>query len=245
VTRSPSRTIFTLRALRRGSLAIAALIVPAALHAQAATVSRDVNLRSAPSTANPPIELLHPGATLTLLTAAAQSGYYHVKVIADGNDGWVWSRNVAVAHGSATDSSAQCDASLWAHVYNADRLIVHAQCIAITGTIVDATNGKQHDGVRHEKDGDTHGWLKLDASFDTLINNGNRSKEGSNLVFEIVCRFHVTQNDAKAACPASYHTSVTLPPVGSHVRMVGSYVMDNNHDKWMEIHPVTSITVIP
>jgi hypothetical protein len=242
---STPRAAAVSRTLHRLSLATVVLILPTALRAQQATVSRDVNLRSAPSTANSPIELLHPGATLTLLTAAAQSGYYHVKVIADGNEGWVWSRNVAVAHGAAPDTAAQCDASLWMHVYNAERLIVHAQCIAITGTIVDATNGKQHDGVRHEKDGDTHGWLKLDAPFDTLINDGNRSKEGSNLVFEIVCRFHVTQTDAEPACPASYHTTVTLPPVGSHVRMVGSYVMDNNHDKWMEIHPVTSITVIP
>jgi len=30
------------------------------------------------------------------------------------------------------------------------------------GTIVDATNGGKPDGVRHEADGDTHGWLKVD-----------------------------------------------------------------------------------
>jgi hypothetical protein len=38
----------------------------------------------------------------------------------------------------------------------------------VTGTIVDATNGKQTDGVRHEKDGDTHGWLEVDSGFETL-----------------------------------------------------------------------------
>jgi hypothetical protein len=42
------------------------------------------------------------------------------------------------------------------------------------------------------------------------------------------------------------HTDkVTLPSVGSHVRIVGTYVQDTFHAKWMEIHPVTSITVIP
>ena len=71
------------------------------------------------------------------------------------------------------------------------------------------------------------------------------SDEDGNLVFEIVCKFHVTQADAKAACPLSYHTPVQLAPVGSHVRVVGSYVQETNHAKWMEIHPVTSIVVIP
>jgi hypothetical protein len=33
--------------------------------------------------------------------------------------------------------------------------------------------------------------------------------------------------------------------VGSHVRIVGTYVYDTFHAKWMKIHHVTSITVIP
>jgi hypothetical protein len=109
---------------------------------------------------------------------------------------------------------------------------------------VDATGGKQPDGVRHEKDGDTHGWLKPDTEFQNLVNAGNVSDEGGNLVFEIVCRFPVTQADAKAACQG-YTDHVTIPSVGSHVRIVGSYVQDTFHAKWMEIHPVTSITAIP
>jgi hypothetical protein len=48
-------------------------------------------------------------------------------------------------------------------------------CIAVTGTIVDATNDKKADGVRHEADGDTHGWLKLDPGFEDLLNPGNDS----------------------------------------------------------------------
>jgi hypothetical protein len=71
------------------------------------------------------------------------------------------------------------------------------------------------------------------------------SNEGGNLVFEIVCKFHVTQADAKVACPVTYNSPVQIPPVGSRVRIVGTYVQDTNHARWMEIHPVTSITVIP
>ena len=114
----------------------------------------------------------------------------------------------------------------------------------MTGTIVDATGGKEPDGVRHEKDGDTHGWLKPDPEFQNLVNAGNISDEGGNLVFEIVCRFPVSQVDAKAACQG-YTDRVTLLPVGSHVRILGTYVQDTFHAQWMEIHPVTSITLVP
>jgi len=113
----------------------------------------------------------------------------------------------------------------------------------VTGTIVDATNGKEPDGVRHEKDGDTHGWLKLDPGFEDLLNAGNLNNEGGNLVFEIVCKFKVTQEDAKPACN-NFSSSIDIPPVGSHVQIVGSYVRDTNHAQWMEIHPVSSIKVI-
>jgi uncharacterized protein YraI len=43
------------------------LACPSCLMAQQATVKRNVNLRSDPSTVNPPIELLRGGATLTIL----------------------------------------------------------------------------------------------------------------------------------------------------------------------------------
>jgi len=142
----------------------------------------------------------------------------------------------------ATDPG--CDPSLWTHVYRPQRLIVKQTCIAVTGIIVDATAGKRHDGVRHEADGDTHGWLRPDPQFANLLNAGNRSTEGGNLVFEIVCKFPVKRKDAKGAC-RGYRSRIAIPPVGSHVRITGTYVQDTSHAQWMEVHPVTSITVVP
>lgn len=142
-------------------------------------------------------------------------------------------------------SPPSCDATLWDHVYNPSRLVVQEDCVTVTGTIVDATaNQPTHhqDGVRHEPDGDTHGWLKLDPGQEKFLNAGNRSNEGGNLVFEIICKFPVTQADAKAAC-RGFAGSVNLPPVGSHVAITGTWVLDTNHAKWFEIHPVTSIVV--
>ncbi len=139
-------------------------------------------------------------------------------------------------------AQAQCDPALWKHVYNPKRLIVKAACVTVSGTIVDATHGKRRDGVRHEADGDTHGWLRLDPGQQKYLNRGNRKAEGGNLVFEVVCKFAVTQADAKAACKG-YRSPIVIPPVGSHVEITGSWVQDMNHARWFEIHPVSSIRV--
>ena len=147
---------------------------------------------------------------------------------------------------SASGQSPTCDETLWNHVYNPSRLVVQEKCVIVTGTIVDATaNQSTHhkDGVRHEADGDTHGWLKLDPGQEKFLNSGNKTNEGGNLVFEIVCMFPVSQTDAKAACKG-FHTGVMVPPVGSHVAITGIWVQDMEHAQWFEIHPVTSIVVM-
>lgn len=136
-----------------------------------------------------------------------------------------------------------CDMVLWQHVYKPSRLTVHKACASATGTFVDATAGKRKDGVRHEADGDCHGWLKLDPGQEQFLNAGNANNEDGNLVFEIVCMFRVRQADAVQACK-NYRNQIELPPIGSHVRVTGSWVMDDNHAHWNEIHPVSSIEVL-
>jgi uncharacterized protein YgiM (DUF1202 family) len=218
--------------------------------AQNTTVLHQVYLRADPSTSNAPVGTLRKGQKVTLIEPTPTEGFFHVKT-GKGKEGWVGTTYIAAGatqpttEAAAPTSAKGCDATLWDHVYNPQRLTVKQKCISVTGTIVDATNGKRSDGMRKEADGDTHGWLKVDPQFKKLLNAGNMSNEGGNLVFEIVCKFSVSQADAKASCPASYHTPVTLPAVGSHVRIVGSYIQETNHAKWMEIHPVSSITVVP
>lgn len=235
---------------------LAFAILPTQLLAQQATVKRNAILRSDSSTTSQVLEHLKSGATVILLDTTKQNGFYHIKA-EDGQEGWAWARNIDVqgeaptmpvtpsTTPSTSGNAAPCDDSLWDHVYNPQRLIVKQKCVAVTGTLVDASNGKHSDGVRHEADGDTHGWLNVDPEFKNLLNAGNLSNEGGNLVFEVVCKFPATQADAVASCPSTYKSPVGIPSVGSHVRIVGSYVQDTNHAKWMEIHPVTSITVVP
>ena len=230
-----------------------ALVCSAPGRAQQATVTHNAILRCDPLAKSPVVEDLPAGARLTLVDAGPDSGYYHVRT-EDDQVGWAFSKYVNInteappnqppstANNPPTDTT--CDAGLNAHVYHPQRLIVRQGCIAVGGIIVDATNGGQKDGVRHEKDGDSHGWLKVDPEFQSLLNSGNANYEGGNLVFEIICRYPVTQTDARAACQG-YADHVTLPPVNSHVRIVGRFGQDTFHGQWDEIHPVTSITVIP
>jgi len=232
------------------ALILAAVGATAAL-AQNATIKGDAALRRDASGRSNTIDHLESGERVVLVEPSQQSGYYHVRTEED-EIGWVSSKFISISgSGKAVaptltnaPSGSQCDASLWDHVYHPQRLIVQQPCMTVTGMIVDATDGKQSDGVRHEGDGDTHGWLKLDAGEENLLNAGNMSDEGGNLVFEIICKFTVKQADAKAACQG-FKDQVTLPPVGSHVRITGTYVQDTFHAQWMEIHPVTSITLVP
>ena len=196
--------------LRRISICLLFLLVcPLSVRAQQATINRNVILRRDPSTASPALEHLPKGARVTLVDQNPDSGFYHVRT-EDDQVGWVFSRALTISQAPPTPApptptptppvDTNCDATLQSHVYHPARLIVKQQCIAVTGTFVDATAGKKPDGVRHEKDGDTHGWLKLDSEFQDLVNAGNISAEGGNLVFEIVCKYPVTQTDAEAAC---------------------------------------------
>jgi hypothetical protein len=256
------------RTLRLVLVAVAVLLWTTVASAQTAAVTHNVNLRADASTGQPPIRLLTPSEPpLTVLDPTPNVGYLHVRT-ANNEDGWVWARNVHVSAnarppapapslpppsgivspgpgvpGSATVTG--CGDGLWRHVYNPKRLLVKQDCITVTGVIVDATatqSRHQSDGVRHEGDGDTHGWLKVDPQFASLLNAGNASDEGGNLVFELVCHYTVKQTDAKAAC-VGFKDHTKIPPVGTHVAISGTFAQDTNHSKWNEIHPVSSITV--
>jgi hypothetical protein len=225
------------------------ILLSSSVWAQQAAAKRNLVVRRDPSKSSPALDHVAKDDRVTLLSGSAENGYYHVQT-EDDVIGWVLATGITVSPSPGTAPTppqqpplnGQCDSALWSHVYHPARLIVHQQCISVTGTFVDATNGKEPDGVRHEADGDTHGWLKVDPPYQGLLNAGNDSNEGGNLVFEIVCKYPVTQADAKAAC-AHYQNKVSLPPLGSHVRVVGVYVQDTFHAQWMEVHPVTSIEI--
>jgi hypothetical protein len=106
-------------------------------------------------------------------------------------------------------------------------------CKTVAGTVT---------SVRSEPDGDVHVLLALPSRRSNLLNSGNVTDTHGDLVTEIICVGTVTQADAKRAC-AGYVNQVQVPSVGERVRISGTYVLDADHG-WMEIHPVSSLTVL-
>ena len=131
-------------------------------------------------------------------------------------------------------SKSSCNASLWNHVYNPQRLKIIDQCKTVSGTI---------ESINTEKDGDYHIRLKLDPQYSNLINPVNIQEQHGDLVLEPICENPVEQPDAKASCQ-NFRGNVTVPSVGTHVKVTGSYVLDKQHG-WTEIHPVTTLTTAP
>jgi hypothetical protein len=131
----------------------------------------------------------------------------------------------------AESTPGKCDESLWEHVYNPSRLQIVDSCITITGTI---------DSIRAEKDGDLHIRLSVDSQYSHLINQANTDNQFGDLVLEPICVREVTQASAIAACQ-NFRQAIDIQPVGTHVRVTGSYVLDHEHSDWAEIHPITSI----
>lgn len=136
---------------------------------------------------------------------------------------------------STPAEEGKCDQSLWNHVYNPQRLQVVSPCKSVLGVI---------ESKRVEKDGDYHIRVKLDPPFSNLINSANMKNQFGDLVVEPICVNRVTQADAISACQ-NFHQNISIPSIGSHVNITGSYVLDKEHGNWAEIHPVTSITKTP
>jgi hypothetical protein len=137
---------------------------------------------------------------------------------------------------SSPSEEGKCDQNLWNHVYNPTRLQVVDTCKSATGVI---------ESKRVEKDGDYHIRVKLDPPFSNLINSANIKNQFGDLVVEPICMNPVTQVDAISACQNFHQNIISIPPIGSHVNITGSYVLDKEHGSWAEIHPVSSITKIP
>jgi hypothetical protein len=147
------------------------------------------------------------------------------------NNSWV----ETPSSNNASSPQGKCDETLWDHVYNPTRLQIVERCKTVTGTI---------DSIKVEPDGDFHIRLRVDPQFTSMINTANVNGQFGDLVLEPVCQNPVTQSDAIAAC-ANFRQDINIPQVGTHVTVTGSYVLDQGHGGWAEIHPLSSIIESP
>ena len=128
-------------------------------------------------------------------------------------------------------NSRVCDAELWSHVYEKDRLHVIEDCVAVEGRVL---------SIHYNSDGDVHiGLEPQDKSVLNLINVIHAHRE---LIVEVICDHPPTKESAKQACK-NFRSKVTIPKIGERIRVSGSYVTDRELG-WREIHPVTKIEVL-
>jgi hypothetical protein len=78
-----------------------------------------------------------------------------------------------------------------------------------------------------------------------LINDGNKVAQEQCLVLELILQNAITQTDLMESC-REFHLDVEVLRKGSHVRELGSYVLDSEQPGrgWIETHPVTGIEVV-
>lgn len=133
-------------------------------------------------------------------------------------------------------AAVSCNAHLWDHVYNKQRLHVIAPCTTVTGKVQE---------IRKEHDGDWHTLLKLDPGFESMLNAKNISNEKGDLVIEPMCAGPVSQQDTlNAKVCKSFSQKFPALKVGNCVKVTGAFVLDTEHGH-NEIHPVTSVQEIP
>jgi hypothetical protein len=124
-----------------------------------------------------------------------------------------------------------CDADLWKHVYQPERLRVIEACTAVEGRV---------DSVHRAADGDLH--IGLDPDQKSILNLINVIHAHRHLIVEVVCDHPSVENQAGHAC-AGFTSPIGAPKIGDHVRVTGTYVTDSDNG-WNEIHPVTRIETL-
>ena len=130
-------------------------------------------------------------------------------------------------------SAIECDTSFWKYVYNPDRLQVIDKCKTVTGVIEESSA---------DDDGDQHMLLKLDNGQEDLLTKMNNKKKQGDLVIEAVCANKTTLPKVGNTCNG-YINKIQIPNLGDRVKVTGSLVNDT-HNGWNEIHPITKIEVL-
>lgn len=118
------------------------------------------------------------------------------------------------------------------YIYRPSRLIVLADCLRVSGTV---------KAVLPQADGDLHILLALDPPYLDLLRPANKTDPdaGGALVVEPICVGPRTEADAIAICAKNPNPmSGPFPDVGERVWMEGRYVLDRDHGRWAELHPL-------
>jgi len=133
--------------------------------------------------------------------------------------------------GSNAQAEIACNETLWQ--YNAEEEQVIKPCITLTGTV---------ESTHAEADGDENIQLNPDSGYVHLLNVWNILGQWGDIAIEPICENPPSEKKFVKAC-TGYKSTITLPHVGDHISVTGSYGADKHG--WVEIHPVTKIALIP
>jgi hypothetical protein len=143
---------------------------------------------------------------------------------------------------SATPAAASgCPSDPVAGVHDPQRLKILQTCATFIGIVSRAPK-------LNASDGDVTFNAKPDPGYESMLNSKNLSEGG--LHIEIVPRDQTgcTPGQPVKGTVGNLGTcsgaNVAFPPLGAHVRVIGTWVMDM-WVGWNEIHPVASVEIIP
>jgi len=125
-------------------------------------------------------------------------------------------------------AASECNADLWNHVGDREKLHVIAACTSVEGRVV---------SLYRASDGDLH--IELDPYNKSVLNFANAIHANGHLVVEIICE-HTPDNAQDAQACTGFTSNVMIPQINDYIRVTGSYVTDRETG-WNEIHPVTRI----
>jgi len=130
-----------------------------------------------------------------------------------------------------------CDPNLWEHTFNrfSLRTLPGGECVRVTGT-VRYVYGNHMDGDRCLD-------IEPEPPYQFLVNDASPNKL---IVVEAICQMRPDFWPARPTCDSLVgQPRMPALSVGMRVEVIGRLVTDRWHGGFTEIHPISSIRIIP
>jgi hypothetical protein len=138
--------------------------------------------------------------------------------------------------GTSTD---KCNPSLWNFMAlpGPPRFIMLNPCVTVTGNV---------SVVRFPADGDAVIALSLDKPYSNMVTIGNfNDKMKGGIWVELICQRPMNLTTVEpfkiGSCNGYNGPIFTLPKVGDHLKVTGTYILDVREGGHAEIHPTSSL----
>jgi hypothetical protein len=187
-------------------------------------------------------ELIIVSITAILLTAylGIFNDYFMAAgTIHDGNSTSTGGKNNITKATTTTPAAEKCNPSLWNFIANPPgRFKILSQCVTVTGIVL---------SVQYEPDGDTDFPLSLDPPYKNMVTQANFNPLMRGGIWsEMICQHPEESVEAfkRGECNGYNGPIFSVPQIGEHLRVTGTYLLDIREGGHAEIHPVSSMQLI-